>query len=178
MLYSHPINLDKQDGAFDIYSGRRSENHLPRRLRYLPIIYLLARALSPHFWGASYCSLSAFIECIFFYWSIFKYEFSQQLAKLKPVLRKHTHTPSLFSLGKVQNCKRHKKCCTCVWEGIHKNEFFLVLIFSSSVEATNTVISSLVKVDAVSHSSTSLRREYGQPDTAQISTHFCGEFTG
>lgn len=49
VLYSQHINLDKQDGAFNIYSGRRSENHLPRRLHYLSIISTRQKTF-PTFW--------------------------------------------------------------------------------------------------------------------------------
>lgn len=49
VLYSQHINLDKQDGAFNIYLGRRSENHLPRRLHYLSIISTRQKTF-PTFW--------------------------------------------------------------------------------------------------------------------------------
>lgn len=114
VLYSQRINLDKQDGAFDIYSGRRSENHLPRRLHYLSIISPQNRKLSPHFGmggkGAAYCSLSTFIECVLFYWFIFQYEFSQQSAKIKTCSEK-THPQSFFFvlLGKSTELQKNWK---------------------------------------------------------------------
>lgn len=51
--------------------------------------------------GAPYFSLFTFIECILFYWFIFKYEFSPQSEKIETCLEKtHPHSFFFVLLGK------------------------------------------------------------------------------
>lgn len=100
-LYPHPINLDKQDGAFGIYSGRRSENCPPRETTLLANrLSTSQNALATFSLGQlTACSLPAFIERILFPGPPPNTNFHSNRQKLKPVLRKGTHTPSLFRIA-------------------------------------------------------------------------------
>lgn len=130
VLYSQHINLDKQDGAFDIYSGRRSENHLPRRLHYLSIISTRQKTF-PTFWdwGQERGDCGSLLQPVHLHWVYtfllvhFPIWIFTEISKNKACSeKKHTHTPSsLFSLGKVQNCKKTEKYFTSVWEEKNKN---------------------------------------------------------
>lgn len=78
------------------------------------------RKLSPHFgMGRGKGQLTAAcppsLNVCFSTGSFCNMNFHSNQQKLKPVQKKHTHIPSsLFSLGKVQNCKKTEKYCTSV----------------------------------------------------------------
>lgn len=128
--------------------------------------------------GAPYFSLSTFIECILFYWFIFKYEFSQHSEKIKTCLEKtRPHSFFFVLLGKSTELQKEWKILYFCLRG---GKWKLVppsphsLWFCGSHKHSHFFTGE----SRFSHSSSSPGRQYSQPHTAQISVNFCDEFTG
>lgn len=118
VLYSHRINLDKQDGAFDIYSGGDLKTISPGD--YITCQSSLCKTENfPHIlgWGRRGQVTAACPPSLNVYFSTGSFSnmnFHSNQQQLKPV-RKKSHPHSFFfALGKVQNCKKSEKYCTSV----------------------------------------------------------------